>query len=93
MKYVVRCMGASNGSPCGSTGKFVERYEPQWNSGMGYAWFTSDVSEALTFDTLEAAYAFWRTVPANRPTRPDGKPNRPLTAFHIEVVPLAFLQQ
>jgi hypothetical protein len=35
----------------------------------------------MTFETADAAAACYHAVPHNRPLRPDGKPNRPLTVF------------
>ena len=43
---------------------------------------TSDIRRACVFTTPEAAFEFYRQA---RGIRADGKPNRPLTAFTIEV--------
>jgi hypothetical protein len=37
----------------------------------------------MTFATAAAATECYRAVPHNRPLRPDGKPNRPLTMFSV----------
>jgi len=37
----------------------------------------------MTFATAEVATECYRAVPYNRPLRPDGKPNRPLTMFSV----------
>jgi hypothetical protein len=37
----------------------------------------------MIFPTEAAATACYRAVPLNRPLRPDGKPNRPLTTFAV----------
>ncbi len=61
------------------TGSWLKSYDPDAYDGRG--------SATWTFDT-EAAMACWRTVSTVRPTRPDGQPNRPLTAATIECVEL-----
>lgn len=42
--------------------------------------------EAMKFLDAQVALELWRTQSKVRPLRPDGQPNRPLTAFTIEIV-------
>ena len=56
---------------------------PEADDGKGMARWTPDPAQALTFATAEDAVACYRAVPSNRPLRPDGKPNRPLTMFAV----------
>lgn len=65
---------------------YVARYDPEAHGGRGDVSLTSNVDDAITFRDLETAVKFWQSVPTNRPTRPDGRPNRPLTAFSVEVI-------
>ena len=44
-----------------------------------------DPAKALRFDSATEAMQLWRTVSSRTPTRPDGKPNRPLTAFTVAI--------
>ncbi|GAC1496137.1 MAG: hypothetical protein NVS1B2_15940 [Vulcanimicrobiaceae bacterium] len=53
----------------------------------GRAYFTRFARWAKHFDSARDAHAFWMQVHPTDPTRPDGKPNRPLTAYTVEVVP------
>lgn len=46
---------------------------------------TDDLAEALRFPTKEAAFAAWRQQSTVMPLRPDGKPNRPLTAYSMTI--------
>ena len=69
-------------------GAYLASYDPEANDGQGHASWTENPATAMVFSSTEAAYECYRTVPANRPIRPDGKPNRPLTLFSIEVVPV-----
>jgi hypothetical protein len=43
-----------------------------------------DPAEALKFKDAKAALEFWRW---QNGIRPDGKPNRPLMAFTVELAP------
>lgn len=45
---------------------------------------TPDVTDALHMD-FTTAIKLWQQVDPRCPVRADGKPNRPLTAFHIEL--------
>ena len=44
---------------------------------------TSDKTEAKQFPDMVSAIEFWKQQSKILPFRPDGKPNRPLTAFTI----------
>jgi len=49
--------------------------------------FTADVSRARAFRDLGEAHQFYMRACRNHPLRPDGKPNRPLTAFSVLFLP------
>lgn len=75
------------GSGAESTrGLFLMSYDPEAHDGRGDAAWTADPAKALKFESVLDALHFWKQVPASRPVRPDGKPNRPLTAFTITLV-------
>lgn len=63
-------------------------FDPDGKSGRGTVEFTDDRDKALGFETIEELHAFWTQQSTLRPTRSDGKPNRPLTAFTIEARPV-----
>lgn len=67
---------------------FIQAFDLDFMDGIGKAVLTEDVGQALTFPDLPALMNAWRATSAVRPVRPDGKPNRPLTAFTIEPVNL-----
>lgn len=52
----------------------------------GEAKVTSKLRRAMKFKNTADALTFYRTQSKVTPTRPDGKPNRPLTKFTIEIV-------
>lgn len=45
-----------------------------------------DSNKAMRFDTRAEAIALWKKTSTRTPLRPDGKPNRPLSAFTVEIV-------
>lgn len=72
--------GRTEGVPVGS---YLASYSPEGANGNGVAEWTRDPAEAMTFATAQAGTACYRAGPYNRPLRPDGKPNRPLTVFTV----------
>jgi hypothetical protein len=90
MSVVIRCMALTGitrkpgrGSPAGM---YLKAYDPEAHDGQGLADWTGKLEDALKFETATEAWNLWRTVPKSRPVRPDGKPNRPLTAFTVEII-------
>jgi hypothetical protein len=69
----------------------LDRGEPIWlkmadfdaAEGRGYIRFTDHQEDAQRFAGVGEAFEMWRKQSTRRPLRPDGKPNRPLTAFSI----------
>lgn len=85
IKIVGRPGGVVNQDPRAGLGEWVKSYDPDAFDGRGDVETTFDVSEALRFPSGGDAFAFWRTQSSVRPLRADGLPNRPLTAFSIEI--------
>jgi hypothetical protein len=48
---------------------------------------TYDREHALRFNGVSDAMTAWNRISVTRPRRPDGRPNKPLTALTIEVEP------
>lgn len=63
---------------------FVKAYDPHAHEGRGFAEFTHNIDEAIEFADVSEAFTFYRQ---SHGERLDGKPNRPLTAFTVEVMP------
>lgn len=55
------------------------------NGGRGFLTVTTDQRCAKRFSSGREALEYWRTQSKTVPLRPDGKPNRPLTAYTIEI--------
>jgi hypothetical protein len=66
---------------------WLRRYDPEAHDGQGAVGFTEDRAEALLFDDQQHAWDVYTSVARCRPMRDiDGKANRPLTAYHAEIV-------
>jgi hypothetical protein len=78
---LMRCVSLANGEP-GPSGQFLKSFDPQ----TGFSEWTFEMSDAMQFATQAEAWDTWRTVHAKDPVRSwDGQPNRPLTAFTVEI--------
>lgn len=92
---VVRCLGlvgrveAVHHDGKTPAGEYLAAFDPEAFGGRGEATFTRELARAMVFPDVAAAWAFIGTRPAARPTRPDGKPNRPLMAFTLQILPRA----
>ncbi len=62
---------------------YVAKSDTETNDGMGSFMLTNDPKDALHFDTMQDALECWRRQSIVKPTREDGKPNRPLTALTV----------
>lgn len=92
---VIRCLGLAGEADYpgdNPTGLYLENFDPEAGHGWGAAAFTSNLKDALVFPDFKAAWELIGTRPKKRPTRPDGRPNRPLTAFTLEIVPRSDLE-
>jgi hypothetical protein len=91
MHYLIKNEGnaaytlTGKGDPC--IGMYLKSYDPEAHDGGGEAIWTSNKDEAMHFENQMIAWQLWKVVPKARPTREDGKPNRPLTAFTITIEP------
>src|SRR5688572_16043371 len=62
-------------------GDYLEFADPDANNGMGDDRWTDDINKAKKFATFQAATECWQMQSTVQPIRPDGRPNRPLTAW------------
>jgi hypothetical protein len=91
---VILIHGLIQGGTTSFDGQYVVEYDPGRDgvdpgSGMPmmcHLVTTPDISKATVFPGT-AAFELWRKPDPRNPVRPDGKPNRPLTAFTVEIVP------
>ncbi len=88
MTKVLKVIGFANGEPCPIAGQYIETFDFEASGGRGFGTFTDNIRQAKQFADAVTALRFWRRQSKTMPTRPDGKPNRPLTSTTIEVVTL-----
>jgi len=65
--------------------EYLKSYDPEAHFGQGSATFTKNKLEALKFQSAAEALALWNAQSETQPMRPDGRPNKPLTAFTISI--------
>jgi hypothetical protein len=88
MSFVLKILAVSNGE--GSflpmpESVYLKSYDIEAHNGRGSAEWTRDKDKAMQFVSLTHAASAWNTQSKIRPLRDDGKPNKPLTSFTIEV--------
>jgi hypothetical protein len=90
MTYVMQLVGLANGDGSPHEGEFLVEYDPpamraDGTYEGGNIVTSRDMAQALQFADPGALLECWRQTNG---TRPDGKPNRPLTAYTVEIVRL-----
>ena len=88
MTCAIQAVGFVNGMPCDHAGQYLESFDPDAYGGRGYVTWTPDLSKAMRFTSVVEAFEMRWRQPTVLPLRPDGKPNRPLTAYTTEIIPL-----
>lgn len=85
-KVVLKIVGNSAGGDPSFNGKYLTVYTPNGFGGNGLIATSVFIREAKLFNDSIEALNCWRQVSKTHPVRPDGKPNRPLTAYTVELV-------
>lgn len=85
IKFVDLAGGVTKGPKVLPVGQWLRSFNVDAFEGRGEADWTADPAEAMAFITHARAFAAWKTQSTIRPLRPDGKPNRPLTAFTVTI--------
>jgi len=68
-------------------GMFLVEFDPEALDGMGTCSWTAYPEQAMKFDSAIDGFKLWGTQSRSRPLRDDDKPNRPLSAHTIEMIP------
>lgn len=84
MPYVVQLVGVVTGQKTPFDGQYLKYYDPSAHDGVGEIRTTPLAKDALHFDSFKDAMYVYRL---SYGTRPDGRPNRPLTAYSVEIKP------
>jgi len=70
-----------------ATGEMIQAFVQECNvdahGGRGAVLLTYDIHQAKHFSSVMEAMEFWKRQSNVLPIRPDGKPNRPLTAYTV----------
>lgn len=82
MEYIIQLMELATGEPDPAGGEYVKEYDPTAYAGRGYLVTTPDKAQARRFPDGGAATEYWRQSAG---IRPDGRPNRPLTAWTVDI--------
>jgi hypothetical protein len=64
-------------------GDYLEWSDPDARDGRGDDRWTTDLAKAKKFATFMDAMECWKAQSTVVPFRPDGKPNRPMTAYSV----------
>ena len=84
----IKIIGLINGQPTEFDGKYLVEYDPtpteDERGEFVHLVVTDDRAEALQFPSTAEAYECWRAVSKKGP-RADGMPDRPLTAYCVEI--------
>jgi hypothetical protein len=84
--YVMKIVGLADGTPM-YRGQYLEWYDPERPASKELAGFTRDITKAKRFPSLVEFHAEWTRVrKRGGGLRDDGRPDRPLTAFTVEMV-------
>lgn len=89
MMYILKVLGFANDAPCSIAGQYLKSFDHDTADGRGFGVFTRDQAEAMRFESGPDCHSFWKRQSKTVPLRPDGEPNRPLTASHMEIVRVA----
>lgn len=85
MKVVVKVIGSASGGYTPHNNRYVRKWNPHTKFGtldLVSVKYPQLAREFEFFEVLEE----WKMVSNTQETRPDGKPNRPLTGVTIEIV-------
>lgn len=92
MSVVLRCWSTPLARDSGEDSLgFLKAFDFEYSAApgvypTGFAEFTPVVNDAMRFPSVSEAFDFWRQRSKTVPNRPDGKPNRPLTAVSVEII-------
>lgn len=92
MDYIIKILGIQILGPAvGGASPYNDTFLVGCDFNGRDGWGTYDVSgdpgDARRFKTMADAVDYYRRTSDVRPIRPDGRPNRPLTALTVEVIP------
>lgn len=82
----IRVLGLAIGSPLPMVA-WLASFDPEARDGRGNVVLTTERKDAMQFADAAEALRVYQSSPKCHPIREtDGRPNRPLTAYHVEIV-------
>lgn len=85
---VLKIVARVDGAVTRVDGQFVVNYNPTFDRAGAYRLDTSDdIEAAIGFSTVLEAAQYIRRRSPNKPFDRPGHVNRPITAYHIELMP------
>jgi hypothetical protein len=95
MRFVIKFLASAGPSEFSQMdprpGAYLRSYDPDAYKGLGQAVWTEDPKLAKLFPSPKDAWEAWQAQSTVRPLRDDGKPNKPLTAFSVEITQIGVL--
>lgn len=95
MTYVLKLLSLADGTKTAYDGQYLVSYNPEMdgtdpdgNEMQCTIKCTTDANGAKTYPSQSAAWAEWTRTSKRAPVRGDGRPNKPLTAYTVEILPL-----
>jgi len=90
MMYVLQIIERMDGLRVdGLSGMYVQEYDPRVDFDMNFTLIVcDDIKEAKLFIDEGEAHEYFRQVCPNHPTLSNGNPNRPLTCWHVQLIPV-----
>jgi hypothetical protein len=85
---VLKILGRIDGTPTPVDGQFIVHYDPTFDRAGAYRLDTSaEIDAAIGFSSVAEAWRYSRRPSPNKPFDGPGHVNRPITCYHIELLP------
>lgn len=85
---VLKIFARQDGVPTRVDGQFIVHYDPTFARTGAYRLDTSaDIDAAIGFSSVDEAAHYLRKPSPNKPFDQPGHVNRPITCYHIELLP------
>lgn len=88
IEYGLIAIAFADDTPCPHSGQWLRYFDHEAYDGQGFGEFTEDPALAARFASSGHAMEFWAKQSVVKPLRPDGRPNKPLTALTVSIEPL-----
>lgn len=85
MSFVIKCVGVGADDTGPLVGQYLRDWDLEADQGRGTSVWAPEINQAAVFASMAAALGAWHAQCTSVPVRPDGMPNRPLTAYAVEI--------